>query len=373
MELDYFGIAAVAGYGVAARRNLAGLEQAGADVRWFPVALDACRRHCIVDAADGELGYPGHLALAPERSRDRSRSTIIHDLAEAIPNLRTFAHGEGLVACYTVWEAERLHPSWTPLLNQVDRVVVPCEWNARVFAASGVERPIIVVPHPIAETDPEDPPVSLPDDVFVFYTVSTWSPRKRVDLLVEAFCTEFDPDEPVMLFVKTPSLMEFSEHAGTRALVSTELAIQLARLPRGPAIVLDTNFWSDAQMAGLHQRGDAYVSLPHAEAWGIGAFDAAAAGRPVIITGYGGQLDYLGEDHPWLVDYELVSIDAPTMPTFNADNRWALPDVDHARSLMRSVYEDGDAANEFAGSRAEGIRTRFSQMAVGQGLIDALS
>ena len=60
--------------------------------------------------------------------------------------------------------------------------------------------------------------------MFVFYTVSTWSPRKRVDLLVDAFCAEFGSEEQVMLFVKTPAMMEFSEHGGDRALVRTELA-----------------------------------------------------------------------------------------------------------------------------------------------------
>jgi glycosyltransferase involved in cell wall biosynthesis len=373
-ELDYFATPWITGYGEAARRNLRGLEKAGAKVRWVLTEGDGHGGNFVIEWPLERIGDPGHLTLTPAPAPADTRPTIVHDLVEAHATLIDHVHPRGVHAWYTVWEAEHLHHSWVPVLNQVDRVIVPCRWNAEVFESSGVTRPVEVVAHPVTEVEPAPPPVELPADVFVFYSVTTWTYRKRVDLLLDAFCAEFGPDEPVLLFLKTPELMDFSEHTGTRRLVRNELAIQLARRGRVPSIALDTGYWSDAQVAGLHRRGDCYVTLPHGEAWGLGAFDAAAADRPVIITGYGGPLDYLGADYPGLVDFELAQVQAPaTMPTLDPDNRWAHPSVEHARELMRSVYQDREAANETAARVGDSIRSRFSQQAIGQGLIDAVS
>src|SRR5690606_18459922 len=47
---------------------------------------------------------------------------------------------------FTMWEASRLPKEWVGFLNQAECVVVPCQWNATCFSASGVYRPIHVVP-----------------------------------------------------------------------------------------------------------------------------------------------------------------------------------------------------------------------------------
>ena len=49
----------------------------------------------------------------------------------------------------TVWEFEKLLPSWVASINTsiVDTVSVPTEWNKLCFINSGVTKPIIVEPH----------------------------------------------------------------------------------------------------------------------------------------------------------------------------------------------------------------------------------
>ena len=51
-------------------------------------------------------------------------------------------------------------------------------------------------------------------------------------------------------------------------------------------------------------------SCARGEGWGLGGFDAAAHGNPVVTTGFGGQLDYLA-DSPHLVHFELVAVQDP--------------------------------------------------------------
>lgn len=372
MEIDYFSTAWMTGYGEAARRNLEALVRVGAVVRWRPLCEAGDRPRVEARWPAEALGHPAEL-VETAFSRPGPQASIVHDLPEMVPEVSPLVEGSGPLAWYTVWEAERLPEEWPALLDGADRVLVPCEWNAATFRGSGLRAPVHVVPHPVSPVEPVPPPVDGLADRFVFYSVSTWSPRKRLDLVVDAFCRAFRPDDDVALFLKTPEQVEFTEHSGMRALASTELALLLARQPWQPTVVLDTSLWSGAEIAGLHRWADCYVSLAHGEGWGLGAFDAAAAGRPVITPGYGGPVDYLGEDHPWFVDHRLVHPDVPTMPTLRSDNEWAEPDVDHAASLMRAVFEQGAEAKRRAGKWADRLNERFSPVAVGQRLVEALA
>jgi hypothetical protein len=54
-----------------------------------------------------------------------------------------------LVIGRTVWEFDKLLPSWVDIINAsvVDIVSVPTRWNRECFINSGVIKPIIVEPH----------------------------------------------------------------------------------------------------------------------------------------------------------------------------------------------------------------------------------
>ena len=101
----------------------------------------------------------------------------------------------------------------------------------------------------------------------------------------------------------------------------------------------------DPELAALHTRADCFVSLCRSEGWGLGAFDAGAYGNEVVITGYGGQLDYLDCEVAHLVDHELVPVDDPAgAPSYTPDQTWADPSVAHAAALLREAFETRDRA-----------------------------
>jgi glycosyltransferase involved in cell wall biosynthesis len=102
-------------------------------------------------------------------------------------------------------------------------------------------------------------------------------------------------------------------------------------------VCLVTQELSDDELGGLHLRGDCFVSLCHGEGWGLGSFDAAAHGKPVVTTGFGGQLDYL-HGSPLLVDYEPVPVhDGTRWGTYTPDQRWAEPDIEHAAEPAQAM------------------------------------
>ena len=67
------------------------------------------------------------------------------------------------------------------------------------------------------------------------------------------------------------------------------------------------------------------------------------AGRPVIATGYSGNLTFMNEANSYLVDYTLTKVPTGCEP-YPPNAEWADPSVDHAAALMRHVFENPEDA-----------------------------
>jgi glycosyltransferase involved in cell wall biosynthesis len=63
---------------------------------------------------------------------------------------------------------------------------------------------------------------------------------------------------------------------------------------------------ADNFIDGLHTLGHCFVSSSRSEGFGLGGFDAAAHGRPVIAVEYGRPIDYLGPDWPGRAPYRMA-------------------------------------------------------------------
>ncbi len=232
--------------------------------------------------------------------------TVAHLIPEHYPQVRQVAREEagsraaGPLVGHTVWETDRLPQHWPALLNTVDLVIVPTEWNRGVFAASGVQVPLAVVPHVATAPAPGDrgAGLGLRDDHVVFYTIGRWDERKAVFRTVQAFLHAFTADDPVTLVVKTGTLVEMPPSDwGAQSPLAHTTAWQLAGLVHHhrnpPHVQLEVDTWPQDRIDGLHHRGDCYVTVARGEGWGMGAFDATAHGNPVIATGWGGFCEYL--------------------------------------------------------------------------------
>jgi glycosyltransferase involved in cell wall biosynthesis len=300
-------------------------------------------------------------------------------------------NGKQLVGC-TVWETDSLPKHWPGLLNRADRILVPSQFNAELCATSGVTRPVHVVPY-IKRFTPSDSMrgdgmalrrrSGIPADHFVFYTISAWDSRKAIDELIDAFACEFSAEDPVALIVKT-SRVERGTAGTERAVGIRELSEQIiaaAAQKTGRRAANVVVFAGDDIGGGIinaiHTAGDAYVSLTHGEGWGLGAFDAATLGKPVIITGWGGQLDYLGRDYPGLVRYEMAPVTGwqlhrKSHPGYQATQRWAITDKRHAAQLMRAAMARDSAHLAAAASVRDAIAERYAEQVIARQFIAAI-
>ncbi|HEY8216376.1 MAG TPA: glycosyltransferase [Acidimicrobiia bacterium] len=315
----------------------------------------------------------------PEARAARDAPTVAHLVPEHLPNVRE-VFPRGPLLAHTVWETDRLPEHWPPLLDGADRVIVPTEWSRKVFVASGVTAPVVVVPHAACDPVPGDGgvPLDLPPELVVFYTVARWDQRKEPAAVVRAFLDAFTADDPVALVVKTTPFTQYptEEQWGQASSLSGTTMLEIARLVREhrrpPLVRVEIDDWRPSRLAGLHTRGDCYVSLSHGEGWGVGAFDAAAYGNPVVITGWGGQLAFLDRDSAFLVDHTLEPVQHFEPRSYASEQRWAVPRIDHAVELLRAVARDLDAARRKAALLRAKVLHDYSSSRVAATLLDAV-
>jgi glycosyltransferase involved in cell wall biosynthesis len=122
------------------------------------------------------------------------------------------------------------------------------------------------------------------------------------------------------------------------------------------------------RMLGLLDQCDAFVSLHRSEGFGRLLAEAMLFGKPVIATGYSGNMDYTTEQTACVVDYRLIPVGRNEYPHAGGQH-WADPDLEQAAGYMRRLVSDrawgtalGATARRFVvsqhGTTAVGARYR---------------
>jgi glycosyltransferase involved in cell wall biosynthesis len=385
------------GYGLAALAYVRALHNAGVPVWWAPMVYrnhrqttwrpgDDIEELPLACEAGNDASLQDVVDLARVAGPKRYDSVIFQTVPEHWPDL--FEAGKRNIG-YTVWETDRLPDHWLSLLNIPDRVLVPCQMNHALFTAAGVIPPVSVIPHirrhawsnvSPADTDGLRRQLGIPEDHFVFYSIGVWDPRKALGDLIGAFAREFSGHDRVSLVLKTstrihPLALEGAAAGGIRqhvhalldrfATASGRPAPHVALIPADGVAgrVIDT----------LHAIGDCFVSLAHGEGWGMGAFDAASLGKPVLITGYGGPVDYLGDGYPGLIPYTMTPVSGWTAKaSFQAPQNWAQSDIFETGRLMRRMVSRYVDFLDVAVRTSEQIINRYAEPVVARQLIAAL-
>ncbi len=385
--VKYYSSLEPSGYGLSALAYIESLLEMGARVYWTP--LVQCEQRympwtwleqpheqvsALIEACvdDGVRVAKLIQCLKPIHSY---QCVVMHTVPEYWPQL---IEPGGYHVGYTVWETSQLPQHFPELINQVDKVLVPARFNRSVFEHSGVTVPVEVVPH-ILEIKNQMPVLQAtrkPADKqnsFVFYSINVWSARKALWTLLHCYLKGFNGDDSVELCLKTsltgPADERDAELHNTETLVR-EIKEQYSN-PAKIRVIRDR--MSAQEIASLHRDGDCYISATHSEGWGLGAFEAAGYGNPVIMTGWGGQLDFLPENLAYLIRCRLVNVeDKHGVDSYSADQCWATVDEAHTVELMREVYQYPERARKRARTLAINLKKEFSSERIGRKLYKAI-
>ena len=264
------------------------------------------------------------------------------------------------------WEVESFPEHWCGSFDHLDEV-----WTASEFVAEAL-RPLAPIPvrtvrvpvMPGEAGDADRAALSMPDGfcfLFVFDYRSVFR-RKNPLGLIEAFRSAFEPGEGASLLIK-------SVGGESCPAAVAELA---AAADLHPDIQLLDGVISVEEKNAMIANCDCYVSLHRSEGLGLTMAEAMYFGRPVIATGYSGNLDFMNEENSYLVDYSLARIGEGAEP-YPEFARWAEPSCVHAAKQMRAVFDDREEAAWRGARAAEDIRTTHSPEAAGMVLEEQLT
>ena len=276
---------------------------------------------------------------------------------------------------YTTWETDRLPPDWIKLCNNMDEIWVPSEWNKEVFARSGVEKDIFVIPHIIKIPEPyeaKDLELGINEDTYLFYSIFQWIERKNPTGLLLAYLSEFSPEDHVCLALKTYRL---DTSIAEQQVIKKEIQQLKAntKLKNFPALRFIGGLLTQNQMKDLHDRGDCFVLPSRAEGFSLTHAEAMALGKPSIGVGYGGALEFMRKENSLLIDYQEVPVYNMMFPLYDAHMTWADPSVIHLRKLMRWCYQNQDEARQLGEKGRETISSYLSPSIVTDKIVKRLS
>jgi glycosyltransferase involved in cell wall biosynthesis len=232
------------------------------------------------------------------------------------------------------WELPRFPEKWYDRFVYYDEI-----WAGTSFIANTLSP---VSPVPVVRI----PPVLVPEargsreagrrrlgaapgeSVYLFiFDFHSGFQRKNPLAVVDAFRAAFAPSAPVRLVIKCVNPGFDREHFAA-----------LQARAQGYPVSIHAGYWPAEEMRDLMAACDAYVSLHRSEGIGLTVTDAMALGKPVIATGWSGNMDFMSVANSFPVRYELVQL-GERAGHYQAGETWAEPSVDHAAELMRQAFE----------------------------------
>lgn len=277
---------------------------------------------------------------------------VLHANAPVLPLAllrlpRGLVRGRRIVG-YWAWELPVVPEAWragVPFVHEV--------WAPSRFTADALE-PLLpgrvrVVPHPLAAAPPWPAPLGradfgLPEAavvVLVSFNLASSFERKNPLGAIAAFRAAFGDRADRVLLLKLGNPDHFP--ADFRRI---EEAVAGAANIR-----IDTREMPGAERHALTAAADIVLSLHRSEGFGLVPAEAMLLGRPVVATGWSGNMEFMDAASAALVPFRLIPARDPR-GVFEAPGAvWADPDIGAAAAALRHLADDpaGRAALGAAG------------------------
>lgn len=246
-------------------------------------------------------------------------------------------------------------------------ILTMSDFNASYFRRSlPSETPVFKIRYPLMLNEKNSTPpdmvrkkYDIPQNAFmVFFNFDYGSSyfRKNPEAVISAFAAAFHPQDNAILVLKTSNADKNPITSKRLHDLSNRLSLDRERL------ILIEKPLPQADMSGLFNACDTYISLHRGEGFGIGMAEAMSFGKPVIATNYSANTEFCHSGTSIPIPFKMVS-PKPNEIDLNAYShveQWADPDVDAASAALRRCYEDPSLRSSIGSAAASFIRDYFS-------------
>ena len=325
------------GLGENARLMLLGLQHLG--VPHWPVDIAP-----LIPGANADLPAPATTDPPP------GVPLILHVNPPLLPlvllRLRGLAKGRRVVG-YWYWELPAAPPEWRAGTRFVHDVWALSPFTAGALAPLLPVPPLAVLP-PLAVAPPRPSALDraafgLPSDavvILVSFNLASSMERKNPLAAIAAFRAAFGDRADRLLLLKI----------GNRGHFPDDFARIAAAIGDAPNIRLETRTFPTADSHALTAACDIILSLHRSEGFGLVPAEAMFLGKPVIATGWSGNMAFMDDSCAALVGYRMIRATDRRHVYEGAD--WAEPDLDHAVAQLRRLVDSADARADL-GARAK--------------------
>lgn len=346
-------IRASMGVGEAARGNASALQAAG-----IPF--------CVINYEKGNPARMDNLRWQHKETTEAQHAVnLIHINADHSPTVikdlgRATFKGRYNIG-FWAWEMPKFPDRWQNSFAQLDEIWVPSQYVYQAVAEKS-PIPVITIPH-IIDVDMdsaltyERTSFDIPEKSFVFlsmFDTHSIAQRKNPFGSIIAFQRAFTADDSTVHLVIKINNADDAASKSLHDMIQGWTNIQ----------ILDRHL-DRSGIDSLINSCDCYVSLHHAEGFGLAPAEAMAMGKVALLTDWSGNTEYMTSDNCIPIRYSLKTLGKDYGP-YEAHQYWAVPDLDHAASEMVAIANDSLRASQLGESGRRTIREQFSADAIGK-------
>lgn len=290
---------------------------------------------------------------------------VLYVNADQTPNTLQHLAAQGRRAAnyrigYWHWEQPRLPEKFLGSFDGLDEIWVPSAFvHEAVSAISPL--PVYKVPHALQFSVDDTwtrKSFGLPEDKFtvlVMYDFHSYRFRKNPEAAIEAFKRAAKGRKEMCLVIKTINAGEYAD----------DYAALKREVQDLDSVVFIDEVYARDQLYGLEANCDCFLSLHRAEGFGLGPAEMMYLGKPVIATGWSGNMEFMTPMNSCPVNYDLRQLENP-LGVYVAGLDWAEPDVEHAADYLKRLVEDPTFYRDIGRRARHDIRAQLDPKVIGQ-------
>jgi len=348
------------GLAVAARNTLAVLARSGRQATTFDFA-----RPPELPAGGAPGGRHGH-------------TNVFHanplEIAGHRRSWRRVVRRTDRNVCVPFWELPVLPTSWRILLSRMDAILAPTRFVQATCAEALPGTPVLHYPQAVflpPGVRPDPAAFGLGGGATTFllsFDIGSDIARKNPEAALAAFQAAFPGDEAVRLVVKTkpwPEVPAFVEAArALRQRVQGDRRIQI--------VERDLDY---PALLGLYASCDVLLALHRSEGLGLHLMEAMSLGKPVVATGWSGNMDFMTPANSVPLGHRLVPVATAHGAYLDEVGRpgqvWAEADQGEAVEALRALHRNAERRRALGAVAAADMEARREEALRG-GTFDAL-
>ena len=298
--------------------------------------------------------------------------------------------GKYNIGCTAGIESTICPPEWIEGINRMDLTLTSSKHSKSVFENSKFEKrdqntsqiqEVIELKKPVEvlfegiNTDIYkviNTPCSIDFNVkedFAYLFVGHWmegdlgEDRKNVGLLVKAFYETFKNKS------KKPALILKTSQVGSSYVDKEEILKKIKKIKSTvksdnlPNVYLLHGEFSDEEMNEIynHSKIKAMISLTKGEGFGRPLLEFTLSKKPIICSGWSGQMDFLSPDFTVLIGGQLTPVHPSTKNQFLLpESLWFTPDHGQVGNYLKDVFENYKNYTDKAKRQAFKSKNEFS-------------